>query len=55
MYQVLQKVYPDTDWKPWLFRNTPIGYWEIESNRTNYFEWLSNKFQILREGIVFIY
>lgn len=31
---------PDYDWKPWLFKRTPQGYWHDPANRVAYMDWL---------------
>lgn len=37
---------PDFDWKPWLFRRVPNGFWRSPENRQCYYRWLA-----AREGL----
>jgi hypothetical protein len=40
-YQLaLASVYPEHDWKPWMFSAVPVGYWDNTANHRLYFEWL---------------
>jgi hypothetical protein len=37
---------PDVDWKPWLFRSVPNGFWKSEENCCRYFAWLADQLHI---------
>lgn len=36
-------VYPDYDWKPWLFEQVPKNFWPKRENRVAYMRWLGTK------------
>jgi hypothetical protein len=35
---VLQKAYPDYDWKPWLFKRSPVHFWNDVANQRKFFD-----------------
>jgi hypothetical protein len=39
----LREYRPDVDWKPWLFRKVPNGFWEDQANRRQYYHWLAGR------------
>lgn len=45
---ILQAVYPDYEWFPWLFTITPNGIWSDVANHTKYMNWLGKKIGILK-------
>ena len=42
----LKELYPNFEWKEWLFNLTSSGYWRIKKNRLAYMLWISNKYKI---------
>lgn len=42
----LQGVFPEHDWQPWLFQQSPNGYWEDTTNVRKFFEYLESKIPI---------
>jgi hypothetical protein len=40
------KIYQDTEWQPWRFKNSPRNLWESKEQRIKYMEWLEEKFQV---------
>jgi len=36
-------IFPEMDWKPWLFGKAPYGFWENSKNQRVYMEWFSEK------------
>ena len=36
-------IYPEHDWKPWLFIQVPKDYWSGKKNRVAYMKWLENE------------
>jgi len=45
---VLASVYPEIDWRPWLFPSVPKGYWDIASNVQQYLCWVSDQLSLVR-------
>lgn len=45
LYQSLVKIYPDYDWKPWLFKNSP-RVWHDPKIRSKFFDWLEKELEI---------
>lgn len=41
-------LFPDYDWKPWLFNQVPANWWKNADNRKEYFEWLGKKHGFLK-------
>ncbi len=41
--RVITTLFPNHDWKPWLFRTAPNGFWENRKNRTEYLRWLGKQ------------
>lgn len=41
--RLITAVYPDHDWKPWLFVQVPKNFWPHKKNRVAYMKWLENK------------
>ncbi len=39
---------PDYDWKEWLFRKIPKGFWQLKRNRRRYLKWLAERLGITR-------
>lgn len=42
----LKEVYPEHDWKEWLFHKPPIGIWSEPSVVRRYFDWLGTELHI---------
>lgn len=42
----LQLFYPNYEWKPWLFKNSPKKIWNDPKIRKQYFEWLKKELKI---------
>jgi hypothetical protein len=40
---VLQTIYPENDWKMWLFDEIPHGFWGDQKNQRKFMEWLSKQ------------
>lgn len=32
LYGALKQIYPEHDWKPFLFMQSPVGYWNNKDN-----------------------
>ena len=41
--KMLQIVYPKHDWKPWMFHNAPMRYWNVEENQRDFLDRLGEK------------
>ena len=39
----LKEYLPHVEWKEWLFRSTPQGFWKQPRNRRRYMAWLARK------------
>jgi hypothetical protein len=39
LFQLLQIVYPDHKWLPWLFRQPPRAVWDSTENQRQYLQW----------------
>jgi hypothetical protein len=46
LYKLLSTIYPEYDWKPWLFQRVPRSYWANLDNQKKYLEWIKIKFNI---------
>lgn len=46
IYKLLKAIYPEYDWKPWLFSYTPHLLWNQSNEVITYIEWLQKKFNI---------
>ena len=42
----LESIYPNYEWIPWKFNQTPKNYWLNIENQRKYFNWLSNQLNI---------
>jgi len=42
----VMEAYPETDWIPWLFHQTPGGFWLDEGNRWEYLRWFEEQMGI---------
>ncbi len=40
---VITKLFPSHDWKPWMFRTAPSGFWLERENRVDYLRWLGEQ------------
>eukprot|EP01126_Amoeba_proteus_P018019 TRINITY_DN1895_c0_g2_i4.p1 TRINITY_DN1895_c0_g2~~TRINITY_DN1895_c0_g2_i4.p1 ORF type:complete len:406 (-),score=71.79 TRINITY_DN1895_c0_g2_i4:1126-2343(-) len=38
--RALSNIYPEHAWKPFLFRNSPQGYWNSSQNRRDFLNWI---------------
>lgn len=45
-YMGLKIAFPDYEWFPWRFENVPVGFWENESNRNWYLQWLGKQLDL---------
>jgi hypothetical protein len=45
-FKLLKTVYPDYNWKPWLFNNSPKSYWNKNDSVNTYIKWLENQLEI---------
>eukprot|EP01127_Copromyxa_protea_P021077 TRINITY_DN7155_c0_g1_i1.p1 TRINITY_DN7155_c0_g1~~TRINITY_DN7155_c0_g1_i1.p1 ORF type:complete len:593 (-),score=123.15 TRINITY_DN7155_c0_g1_i1:168-1946(-) len=45
-YLALKNIYPEKEWLPWLFFQTPKKFWHELENRRKYFEWLEKELGI---------
>jgi hypothetical protein len=43
---ILEKAYPNYNWKPWKFVSIPSGYWNSLDNRIRYVEWVASKLKV---------
>lgn len=50
MLSALRDYRPDVEWKPWLFRKVPNGFWESPENRQHYFGWLIRHLSIRQDA-----
>ena len=41
--QALQAVYPEHEWLPWKFSNSPKGFWKKKENQKKFFDWLGKE------------
>ncbi len=41
--QLVSAIYPDHDWKPWLFTQVTKNFWPQNENRIAYMQWLEKK------------
>lgn len=46
MQRALANLYPNIEWKPWLFTSVPAGYWDDPQNQNNFIQWLSMELKI---------
>ena len=46
MYNMLTDLYPEHDWKPWLFNKTPNGVWNDEDHWREYLGWFEERMEI---------
>ena len=44
--KMLQSLFPEKNFLPWKFSTIPNFFWDKESNRKAYLNWLSNKLNI---------
>lgn len=43
---LLSSLFPEHDWKPWLFEETPNNFWVSRANRRRYIDWLAEQLGI---------
>ena len=43
---LIKSVFPNYQWLPWKFNQTPKGFWNDANNTKEYMDWLSNKLNI---------
>jgi len=48
LQRALIHLYPEYDWKPWLFSHTKHRFWQELENRQAFIIWLSKEFQIVK-------
>ena len=46
LYSTLKSIYPNYEWIPWKFQQTPKNFWSNIENQRKYFHWLSNQLNI---------
>ena len=39
LVHALQAVFPEHQWKPWMFEQVPKHFWEDKSNHRHFFDW----------------
>lgn len=44
--RMLETLYPEYEWLPWLFLRVDSHYWSSTQHVEEYIQWISNKFQI---------
>lgn len=40
---IMSSLYPEHDWKPWLYTRVPVGFWRNRGNRRSYMRWLGEQ------------
>ena len=40
---MVTSVFPEYEWKPWLFAHVPRNFWSKESNRREFMDWLGKQ------------
>jgi len=43
LYRMISAVFPEHDWKPWLFTRVSPGFWKHPENRRHYLCWLGEQ------------
>jgi hypothetical protein len=43
---LLQSAYPESEWLPWIYEQSMIGYWDDMENQRRYCDWLAEKLNI---------
>ena len=43
IYELLRTVYPQVEWLPWKFVNSPRNYWKNVENHRKFLLWLGEK------------
>lgn len=43
---LLAELYPNKTWYPWLFLQTPKGYWNKKAHRVAYYRWLGKRLKL---------
>ncbi|EFA83458.1 hypothetical protein PPL_03606 [Heterostelium album PN500] len=46
VYLLLSSLYPEFEWLPWKFDNTPKRFWSDRDNQIRYIKWLARKLEI---------
>ena len=46
LYQALSSAYPEYEWLPWRFVNTPLKFWEDKNNQIKFMEWAGKQLKI---------
>ena len=41
--EAVRDCFPQYDWKPWLFKDVPNGFWDLPANRRSYMKWLGQR------------
>lgn len=44
--QLLSEVYPEYDWKPWMFKHSPVNYWNDEKHQREFLDFAAKKLEI---------
>jgi len=48
VHSALTDLFPGFSWKGWLQSATPHNYWDVESNKESFFDWLGREMKIRR-------
>jgi hypothetical protein len=43
---MLSTLYPEYNWLPWKFENSPRNFWDDVKNQRNFLDWASKEFKI---------
>ena len=46
VFNLVCDIYPDIDWKPWLFDKAPNAFWNDEGHWHEYLDWFEERMQI---------
>jgi hypothetical protein len=47
VFNLVNDLYPEIDWKPWLFNKAPNALWNDEVNWNEYLDWFEEKMEII--------
>ncbi len=46
LIKALKAIYPDVEWKEFLFRHVPRSYWKEKRHHQDYMEWLGKQLNV---------
>jgi len=46
VFNLVNDIYPEIDWKPWLFEKAPNALWNDEANWNEYLDWFEERMEI---------